>query len=407
MSNRKELVLQYKVITPIFGGGVKPQQSDPVCAVRVSSVVGHLRFWWRACRGGQFQSVQELREREAELWGDTERQSSIWLTSRSLNQGELAAPFSVVLGHNGKPKLNSFETVAPAYVAFPMQPRFNEMKAGMELPKLRAKVEFELTVSYPSSVEADLKAALWAWDTFGGVGARTRRGFGALQRIKENGQSLNPPANYAELDQSVRKGIQQHVLAGTIEGVTLLPSTEQWKLSSSPKPPNVVWKELVDTYRAFRQDRNPGDGMKQGRSRWPEPDAIRKLTGQAVPKHASPLVDVGKFPRGRFGLPIIFHFKDAGDPDDCTLQGADHDRLASPLIIRPLACGTGALGLALVLNAPVSPPDGWKLKQGGKSWSVSAKLESGAEARKIKALEGSNGLFQAFLSKIKRPGGTL
>ena len=67
-----------------------------------------------------------------------------------------------------------------------------------------------------------------------------------------------------------------------------------------------------------------------------------------------PVHPVQKFPRGKFGLPIIFEFKKDdvrnGDPKKSTLQGSEHDRLASPLILRPIDCSDGAVGLALLLE---------------------------------------------------------
>jgi CRISPR-associated protein Cmr1 len=63
-------VRRYKLITPLFGGGVEPHQADPVTIVRGTEVRGHLRFWWRATRGGQFNgSLKEMRRREEEIWG--------------------------------------------------------------------------------------------------------------------------------------------------------------------------------------------------------------------------------------------------------------------------------------------------------------------------------------------------
>mgnify|MGYP001488350863 CR=1 FL=1 len=45
---RKSLVLQYRLLTPLFGGGPNPQKADPLTVVRTASVIGQLRFWWRA-----------------------------------------------------------------------------------------------------------------------------------------------------------------------------------------------------------------------------------------------------------------------------------------------------------------------------------------------------------------------
>ena len=56
-------VRRYKVITPLFGGGVDPAKADPVTVVRATEIRGHLRFWWRATRGGQFEgNLDKMRE---------------------------------------------------------------------------------------------------------------------------------------------------------------------------------------------------------------------------------------------------------------------------------------------------------------------------------------------------------
>ncbi|PJF33357.1 MAG: hypothetical protein CUN57_02390, partial [Phototrophicales bacterium] len=58
-----------------------------------------------------------------------------------------------------------------SYVAFPLRDTNHY---------LLKDVKFSLRLHFPIYVKQDLQAALWAWETFGGVGARTRRGFGAL-----------------------------------------------------------------------------------------------------------------------------------------------------------------------------------------------------------------------------------
>src|SRR5436853_6010980 len=70
-----------------------------------------------------------------------------------------------------------------AYAAFPLQ----------ETPKnsVSTGVKFTLKISFPERIKDgngpdallrnEIEAALWAWETFGGIGARTRRGFGALR----------------------------------------------------------------------------------------------------------------------------------------------------------------------------------------------------------------------------------
>ena len=66
---------RYKVITPLFGGGVTPGEADPITTVRATEVRGHLRFWWRATRGGQFNgNLAAMKAEEERIWGSAAAQ---------------------------------------------------------------------------------------------------------------------------------------------------------------------------------------------------------------------------------------------------------------------------------------------------------------------------------------------
>ncbi|MFZ1631825.1 MAG: type III-B CRISPR module RAMP protein Cmr1, partial [Anaerolineae bacterium] len=174
-----------------------------------------------------------------------------------------------------------------------------------------------------------------------------------------------------------------------------------------------VWLDLITALAQFRQapkGRPKGTqatNWRPGRSYWPEPDEIRRRTGTHKLGHA-PSHPVRKFPRAAFGLPIIFEFK-RGDvppePQKTTLQGAKHDRLASPLILRPIACANGqAVGLAAVLEAPIKPPGGWLLKGAPGSPThppIEARLTSTSEANAIKPLKDVGGETNVLLAFLK------
>lgn len=64
------------------------------------------------------------------------------------------------------------------YLGFPL-------RGDKEWAPVKEGVAFRLRLRFPEKVGElnfweELEAALWAWETFGGIGARTRRGFGAL-----------------------------------------------------------------------------------------------------------------------------------------------------------------------------------------------------------------------------------
>ena len=63
---------QYRLVTPLFGGGATAGANDPDYLIRGTEIRGQLRFWWRAIRGGQpaFQgSLIKMKAREDEIWG--------------------------------------------------------------------------------------------------------------------------------------------------------------------------------------------------------------------------------------------------------------------------------------------------------------------------------------------------
>jgi CRISPR-associated protein Cmr1 len=64
-----EITARLKVVTPILGGGPKLRDIDREDIIRVPTVRGHLRFWWRALYGHEYDSPQKLYEAESALWG--------------------------------------------------------------------------------------------------------------------------------------------------------------------------------------------------------------------------------------------------------------------------------------------------------------------------------------------------
>src|SRR5438128_2380167 len=68
-------VRRYRLITPLFGGGVQPKEVDPIKAIRETGIRGQLRFWWRATRGTG--TLAEMKQREDALWGSAGASGSV------------------------------------------------------------------------------------------------------------------------------------------------------------------------------------------------------------------------------------------------------------------------------------------------------------------------------------------
>lgn len=384
-------VREYELITPLFGGGVEPGQCDDLTPIRGTEIRGHLRFWWRATQGGRFgNSLEDMRKAETALWGaastpQTPSESKVQVCVLSAEHGSAVTPFKVELNDRGRavPKERR-ESKVPAYAAFPLQPDRKDAEAiwhgKAELREVRSGVCFKLRISFPSNVEVEMAAALWAWENFGGIGARTRRGFGALFLVSVDDEpdpslvTTDGLAGTALLEQ-VRAALgnemdsPQHIVDGEVwpDNVPRLHFHASFELTAIKDTAEEAWMVLIEVFKAFRQQRNPGHPPK--RSRWPEPEYIRSkdLADQRLPKHkASRLIKA--FPRAAFGLPIIFQFHPQqrprdddpfnrdSDPRTTMLTLKDRERLASPLILRPLKVAKGKfVGLALILNNTGDP----------------------------------------------------
>jgi CRISPR-associated protein Cmr1 len=117
------------------------------------------------------------------------------------------------------------------------------------------------------------------------------------------------------------------------------------------------------------------------------------------------------FPRASFGLPIVFHFQGQGEPSDTVLypsnstNGDVRERMASPLILKPLALANGQ-AVPLVLQLVTTPLSAVELKQGDRSLALptTVAIQDGRLARYENsplshAVSGS--AIEAFLHHVR------
>ena len=333
-----------KLITPMYGGGVKAGAVDPNMPIRASALRGQLRSWWRLLHSRDRPST-EVFEDECALWGGISSkgpqasQVVVRVACRAVEDSRLI---------DGKPP------DVPDYVLI-----WNRDEPPPKL--LNQGYEFELSLELrcvEERREQVVEALRW-WASFSGVGARTRRGLGA---VRVNGTEVKP------------------VHAKEVEDLG-----GQMVVGPATPKARAAWGSAIKQLSTFRQGpgMGRGGGNRPGRSNWPEADTIRRVAGKWAhdPRHP---VD-GVYPRAAFGLPIVFHFKDAKDPSDTLeLAGQERERMASPLILRPYFNGETYHSLALLLP-------GWKERIGvpvalsklGKDNSVKAWPDDMEERKRL------------------------
>jgi CRISPR-associated protein Cmr1 len=423
-------VREYRLITPLFGGGVQPAEADPVSTIRASSVRGQLRFWWRATRGGQFNGdLVAMKTAEDLLWGAparfdkqgtiVSRPSQVQVIVNATDTGE---QFTVkdprtgrlLTNREGQPLSAGAPQSPYSYGAFPL----NDKPGAM----LRENVRFRLTITFPTDVKRDVEAALWAWETFGGLGARTRRGFGAISCERIDGAvAEQPPAEQQGTMAWLLERLRIYVLPGRAPERVPQLSAEPMLYVSVPGSDAIdIWRErLLDRLKAFRQQRplnrfqEAGKTItRPGRNRWPEQDEVRRLTRRRLlPRHGTIISPLQRFPRAAFGLPLIIQYKRddqrAGDPwGNNTVNVPGKERFASPLIMRPIACVKGFVAVAIVLENTRVPASAVLTTQNGE-FPIRTDLTE-AEARQVMRhddrtpLLGDNtDVLDAFLNFLK------
>ena len=383
-SGRTTREYQISLITPLFGGGVEAGTPDETLPIRGTAIRGHLQFWWRATRGADAATREDLFARHAAVWGTTDKASPVEIDVRDVRaaQARSCARFEwnkqARRGQGGWRLAwgSPFAGSPLPYALFPFQGKqpASHQAEPEEAPALFIETSsFALRVRYPEELQQEIETAVWAWVNFGGLGARTRRGCGALL-CKELA-----PKELADLERCFGTGSVNG--AGNARDWPTLPSSVL--AGSQPEAPVDAWKKVIGLLQQFRQGvgiaRNPGQqNNRPGRSRYPEPESIRRVPDMRPAMHGRlQHIPDDAFPRAEFGLPIVFHFQGQGEPPDTVLypsnavNGDPRERMASPLILKPLALANGkAVPLIMQLVTPLLT--GVDLKQGNQSLTLPA-----------------------------------
>lgn len=364
---RKEFAVSLKIVTPILGGGYRARTPDDVDRIRVPTVRGHLRFWWRALFAGRFESSASLYEAETKLWGGPGGGPNKAPAVRS------PVEVRIKVTDRGSPEewdIDPGQTDG-AYVLFPAR---SERTRGRDPIPRWTGVAFHLTVTAPSEGISAVCDAVRAWILFGGYGGRPRRGLGGLTVTGPDAATWLPrPGN--PLADELRRLFGREVFAvgGPARQTPTLAGAALCTIGRVEDRGVTAWLTAVDALRLFRQGTNPKGGATPGGeaispsawarqpspdprrpsiSNWPEADKIRHLAdrklGTGPYSHTPRHNDTPVWPRAGFGLPIIgrFQTKDRkggryNEPPPFTLKwrgpsGAPRERLASPLIIKAL-----------------------------------------------------------------------
>lgn len=350
------LEVTYRIQTPLFLGGVDPHQAE----MRVPSIKGALRFWYRAvdpaytrmeedlfgsAQAGKGQSRFLIRMETSSLKSDVIRKKdkqmleklkklsylSFFLTPNSKEKKASLTPHSGKKKKKGSRTPNSEEEQGRGYLAPKQDLKFSIV--------LRPPVKGE---ENPPEAWHSVLASVWLLGHIGGLGSRSRRGFGtvALKSWKLTGNDQAdqwlrelPIAHGAE---SMEKWYQRW-----LEGLSRIQS---WFGDVSKADHTVIDRQASFFYGA------------QGYGCWDQAlfEAAKDLKYfRKEPSHSCDRIALG--------LPMISQKR---HEPEIEYKPIDFERVASPVWIRVVQAGDKFYPVFAILSAPY--PSQVETKREGK-----------------------------------------
>lgn len=340
-----------ELTTDGFVGGARPAEDVDL---RPPSIKGVLRFFWRACRGGL--RVGELREREAKLFGSTLGGQGLRLRVVRLAVTSYQATYrsgvDAVLPYLGYGVVNSrgesYRGKSPALA----------LVAG-------SQIELELIPpGFPPDDRSlsDLLDALWLWGAAGGLGSRSRRGFGSVQIAGASHDARAPwPARCAT---------PEHLLQAWsvfLTGLPAAPSSLDWT-AVGPKTRVLIARETHAHWRialeAIGRELKT-QRMEYGSASGPDAPIVQAMLTRFPPKAPH---------RAAFGLPHSYYFKSTRRRFSFVPEGRGIDRRSSPLFFHVTRLANGRyVAVATWMPAAFLPGDAhvvFKVDRNGKARPV-------------------------------------
>ena len=160
MENKKYV---FNVITPIIMMGAERNSE-----LRVPSIKGVIRFWFRALMGCFIDNTKDLYTLESDIFGSTEKKSNVILKLNCIPETE---------------KIKNIDYENFKYFLFPYRQRINERKNERknEIRWIKEGSNFEIECFFKNNIyESILCETFELISLFGGFGARNRRGFGSV-----------------------------------------------------------------------------------------------------------------------------------------------------------------------------------------------------------------------------------
>ncbi len=347
-----------KVVTPLFSGDdpTAPPSHGPGSAIRVPSIRGQLRFWFRAVASGAgVSNPAELWTQEEEVFGSvrdgktTSSAIALRVDRQPVPERKGSAPGWT------KPPNNDGIT----YLLGPGLWNNGRLDRGYLKPG--SKIELKIRLSADDTINTRFFYAMWAWLTFGGLGARIHRGFGRLEaeaetrfdeffphEIWDGNEIQTRPRTVEEWKALIERPIP--------DSVKLTDIPHDWHPTSQPMAQRPEWP-ILDTHHSWWNARvlrveadSWSSALNEAGEQWRKFLLCNNIKTHrngrprrnSTPEWNETIIGAdNRFPRGALGLPVVYNRPDNGQPSFRSTVGVANNeyRRASPVWIVPVQLG--------------------------------------------------------------------
>lgn len=351
---------RYGVVTPLFCAGADPGHAE----LRLPSFKGMLRFWWRAlswsrCGG----DLEQIKRKEDAIFGSTGSGQSLVLMRLVPPSGLAEIKPPTVL----KSSSNRVVGEGARYLGFGVMEAFASRQRSTQAGQLiraclRAPVEFTVQIRTRDLDQESLDSltsALIAVGTLGGMGAKSRKGYGSLvlRSLRSNCADMwSAPGTVDELKTGIA-ALRPGGMSDDLPEFTALSKGTRHVLPSADGRESIdlldlVGRELV-RFRSWGRSGNIlGGGVDSEKLFKDDHDLMKQQPTQR-----------GSHPRRiAFGLPHNY-----GKPTEQQVgpEDAHLDRRASPLFIHIHECGETPVAVVSFLPARFLPAGKSGISVGG------------------------------------------
>ncbi|MCY4674685.1 MAG: type III-B CRISPR module RAMP protein Cmr6 [Bacteroidetes bacterium] len=217
---------ELELVSPAFLAGANQKQKD--CDLRGATLRGLLRWWWRAMYAGKI-DLKTLRMLETAIWGGVKSRSPVHSPIKNpKKKDESGSPVHIAVRRmpgdeprqytESKDFLRNTTTLGLNYTTYGMAE--SKENRWYRPEKTRWKIVFTVRDTWihmeekpgmklaADEVERQASAALWLLCRYGGVGAKSRKGFGSLADISLPGVDSWEDCSKLAKDLATKCGIQ-------------------------------------------------------------------------------------------------------------------------------------------------------------------------------------------------------